>query len=112
MAIEIKYKLGNHKDKEVIFIHFEKNQEMNQRVRKLVGVKWSNSKKSWYVLDSAFYREKFKIPSKSLIGKEVLLYKISDLGRLFSVKKPYAVTSADFLNGRKSTINSCAHWPL
>ncbi len=72
MAIEIKYKLGNHKDKEVIFIHFEKNQEMNQRVRKLVGVKWSNSKKSWYVLDSAFYREKFKIPSKSLIGKEVL----------------------------------------
>ncbi len=72
MAIEIKYELANHKGKDVIYIHFERNEEMNQRVRKLVGVKWSNSKKAWYVLDSAFYREKFNLAPKSLIGKEVL----------------------------------------
>jgi integrase/recombinase XerD len=72
MAIEIKYELGNHKGKEVIFIHFERSLEMNQRVKKLVGVKWSNSKKAWYVLDSAFYREKFKLLPKDPIGKEVL----------------------------------------
>jgi integrase/recombinase XerD len=72
MAIEIKYELANHQGKDVIFIHFERNLEMNQRVKKLVGVKWSNSKKAWYVLDSAFYREKFRILPKPPIGKEVL----------------------------------------
>jgi integrase/recombinase XerD len=72
MAIEIKYELGNHKGKDVIYIHFERNLEMNQRVKKLVGVKWSNSKKAWYVLDSAFYRAKFKLLPKTPIGKEVL----------------------------------------
>lgn len=72
MEIKIKYELANHQGKDVIFIHFEKNLEMNQRVRKLVGVKWSNSKKAWYVLDSAFYHEKFKLAPRSPIGKEVL----------------------------------------
>lgn len=72
MAIKIKYELGNHKGKEVIFIHFERNLEMNQRIRKLAGVKWSNTKKAWYVLDSAFYRDKFKLSPKNPIGKEVL----------------------------------------
>lgn len=72
MAIEIKYELANHQGKDVIYIHFERNLEMNQRVRKLVGVKWSNSKKAWYVLDSAFYREKFNLAPKNPIGKEVL----------------------------------------
>ncbi len=46
MAIEITYELANHKGKDVIYIHFERNLEMNQRVKKLVGVKWSNSKKA------------------------------------------------------------------
>ena len=71
MAIEITYELGNHKDKAVIFIHFERNQELNQRVQKLVGVKWSNSKKAWYVLDSEFYRDKFRIISKIFVEKEL-----------------------------------------
>jgi integrase/recombinase XerD len=35
-------------------------------------VKWSNTKKAWYVLDSVFYRDKFKLSPKNPIGKEVL----------------------------------------
>jgi hypothetical protein len=72
MAIEIKYELGTHKNKEVIYILFEKNEALNLRVRKLVGVKWSNTKKAWYVQDSAFYRTKFGLNPKTPIGKEVL----------------------------------------
>ncbi len=71
MAIEITYELANHRGKEVIFIHFENNLEMNQRARKLVGVKWSNSKKAWYVLDSAFYRDKFRLTPKIFVEKEM-----------------------------------------
>lgn len=72
MAIEIKYELAIHKNKEVIFILFEKNLDLNKRVKNLVGVKWSNTKKAWYVQDSAFYRTKFGLNPKTPIGKEVL----------------------------------------
>lgn len=74
MATEITYELGNHRGKDVIYIRFERNVEMNQLVRKLVGVKWSNTQKAWYVLDSAFYREKFGIVPKNIIGKAVLAH--------------------------------------
>ena len=72
MAIEIKYELTNHRGKDVICIHFERNLEMNERVKKLVGVKWSNSKKAWYVLDSAFYRVKFQLSTQSPVRNEML----------------------------------------
>lgn len=72
MITEIAYELGNHKGIDVIYIRFERNAEMNQRVRKLIGVKWSNTQKAWYVRDSAFYRAKFQLAPKIPIGKEVL----------------------------------------
>lgn len=72
MAIEIKYEAANHVGKEVIFIHFVKNAELNQRVKKLIGVKWSSSRKAWYVNDNNYYRALFKITNKLKVGKEVL----------------------------------------
>ena len=72
MAIEIKYEAANHVGKEVIFIHFVKNAELNQRVKKLTGVKWSSSRKAWYVNDNNYYRALFKITNKLKVGKEVL----------------------------------------
>jgi integrase/recombinase XerD len=74
MEIEVKYEIANHKGKEVIFIFSEKNSEENQRIKKLVGVRWSNTKKAWYVIDSALYRNKFGITQKTPIGKDVLAH--------------------------------------
>ena len=71
MAIEIRYELTNHRGNDVICIHFERDLEMNKRVKKLVGVKWSNSKKAWYVLDSTFYRVKFKLSTENPVEKEM-----------------------------------------
>ena len=68
----VKYELAYHKGKEVIFIRFEYNSALIERVKKLVGVQWSQSHKAWYVVDSAMYRAKFGLLPKSLIGKEVL----------------------------------------
>jgi integrase/recombinase XerD len=73
MAIEIGYQLASHRGKDVIFIRFEHNSELNLRVKKLIGVRWSQSKKAWYVIDSAFYRHKFGLDPKSPIGKEILV---------------------------------------
>jgi integrase/recombinase XerD len=68
----VKYELAHHKGKEVIFIRFEYDAALVGRVKKLVGVQWSQSQKSWYVLDSALYRKKFGLPPKGLTGKEAL----------------------------------------
>ena len=56
-----------------IFIRFEYDRALIERVKKLVGVQWSQSEKAWYVLDSTLYREKFGLAPKNLTGKAVLL---------------------------------------
>jgi integrase/recombinase XerD len=60
----VTYQLAHHREKEVIFIRFEKNAELMQRVKKLVGVRWSQSNKAWYVPDNETYRTKFNVASK------------------------------------------------
>ena len=65
MEQKVKFEFGNHGGNDVILIRFEKNQVLNERVKKLVGVRWSQSKKAWYVLDSLQYRQKFGLNAKS-----------------------------------------------
>lgn len=59
--MNIQFKLATHRGQEVIFIHFEKNLDLIQRVKKLPQVRWSQSNKSWYVPNSPYYRDKFKL---------------------------------------------------
>jgi integrase/recombinase XerD len=59
------YTLGTHNSQKVIFITFEKNFELIQEVKSLVGSKWSQSKKSWYVLDTEESRELFNLKPHS-----------------------------------------------
>lgn len=72
MPSAITYELSSHREEAIILIRFEKNDDLNKRVRKLTGVKWSKSLKAWYVKDHVFYREKFGLISKNPVGKEVL----------------------------------------
>lgn len=69
--MKVTYELASHQEKDVIFICFDYDRSLNERVKNMVGAKWSNSKKAWYVLDTPLYRRKFKLPLKA-IGKEVL----------------------------------------
>ena len=68
----VKYELATHRGKDIILIRFEYDAALVERVKKLVGVQWSQSHKAWYVVDSAMYRAKFGLLPKSLIGKEVM----------------------------------------
>ena len=52
MKEKITYELTNHKGKDVIFIRFEYDAELINRLKKLTGVKWSQSQKAWYVMDT------------------------------------------------------------
>jgi len=69
----VQYELKAYQGKDVIFIRFEYDRALIERVKKLVGVQWSQSEKAWYVLDSTLYREKFGLAPKNLTGKAVLL---------------------------------------
>jgi integrase/recombinase XerD len=72
MAIEIQCEAASHRGKDVIFIRFEKNSELNLRVKKLVGVQWSQSEKAWYVQDSPQYRKRFGLEAKVVLGKSAM----------------------------------------
>ena len=71
MKEKVIYELANHKGQDVIFIRFEYDLDLVSRVKKLVGVKWSQSQRSWYVLDTPQYRSRFGL-HVDLVGKEVL----------------------------------------
>jgi integrase/recombinase XerD len=68
----VSYELGIHRAKNVIFIRFDYDAVLVERVKKLVGVQWSQSQKAWYVLDTTSYREKFGLSPKNLISQETL----------------------------------------
>jgi site-specific recombinase XerD len=55
----IRFEISSHREKSVIFLHFEYDDETNAWAKSLIGAKWSKTKKAWYVLDSPAYRQKF-----------------------------------------------------
>jgi len=67
----VTYERVSHKGKDVIFIRFAYSRVLNERVKKLTGVHWSNTQKSWYVLDTPSYRQRFGL-ALPLAGKEVI----------------------------------------
>lgn len=62
---------GEHKGKRVIWVRFERDQEMIVFLRSQTKAYWSASQKSWYVTDSRFHRELFRL-EPVIVGKEVL----------------------------------------
>jgi site-specific recombinase XerD len=76
---ELTYEPGKLHDRQVIFIRFAYNPELNKQVRQLTGVRWSRSQKAWYVTDNAHYRQLFGLvlqePSK------YALVRVSEINR-------------------------------
>ena len=71
MDSKFKYSIGTHNNQNVIFIQFEKDQNLIAQVKQLIGSRWSQSKKSWYVPNVAEYRKNFGIETIP-VGKLVL----------------------------------------
>ena len=67
----VRYEQATHAGKDVIFILFEYNKDLNEQVRGLTGARWSRSKKAWYVTDNPHYRRQFGI-APPLAGKDVI----------------------------------------
>ncbi len=70
------FSVGTHNSKNVIFIKFDIDQKLIAEVKTLIGSRWSQSNKSWYVPNVIEYRKRFGLQTDT-IGKMVLS-KISD----------------------------------
>jgi site-specific recombinase XerD len=68
---KVEYEIATHKGEAVIFIRFDYDAALIARVKKLVGVQWSQSQKAWYVRDTELYRQKFGLVPKP-IGADTL----------------------------------------
>lgn len=55
---------GVHNEQDIIWIRFKKDFKLIAKVKKLVGSKWSNTQKAWYVPDKPAYREVFGLALK------------------------------------------------
>ncbi|MVM40412.1 tyrosine-type recombinase/integrase [Spirosoma sp. HMF3257] len=73
MKQKIIYECTRHNGKDVIFIRFEYNKELNKRVRELSGARWSQSQKAWYIVDNPHYRQLFGLATP-LAGKDVIAH--------------------------------------
>ncbi len=62
---------GEHRGKRVIWIRFEKNDEMIKFLRRHTKAWWSSSVRAWYVTDNRHYRDLFGM-EPNITGKEVL----------------------------------------
>ena len=54
-----KAQLINHYGEKRIAIYFESSPELNSRIKKLAGIKWSQTLKVWHVPDTLAYRQQF-----------------------------------------------------
>lgn len=68
----IRYELGQHREKAVIFIRFSYNATAIERVRRYTGAKWSRSEKAWYVIDNDHFRALFGLEARDPGKKAVL----------------------------------------
>ena len=76
---KIDFSFGLHREKPVIFISFKIDAALIAWVKNLVGSRWSNTNKKWYVIDNEYYRNLFSLPQKTE-GKRALA-KIAEINR-------------------------------
>ena len=59
MNSEIRISRGNHREQEVVFLHFRRDEELIKIIRDNFYVRWSATKKMWYVPVSQFDLHEF-----------------------------------------------------
>jgi integrase/recombinase XerD len=74
-TLNFKYRFGTHSNQKVIFIQFEKDQNLITQVKLLDGSKWSQTKRFWYVKDTEEYRTLFglRLAIESLPSEEGII---------------------------------------
>jgi len=68
-----RFSIGEHNDKNVIFVHFPYNELIKNELReKFSTAKWSGTKKSWYLPDTNAIRNEIGLKPKTEVGKAII----------------------------------------
>lgn len=66
------FSFDQHRGKDVILVHFENNQDLRKALRlRFPSVKWSSTKKSWYLPDLPVLRDKLSLQEKTASKKKL-----------------------------------------
>jgi site-specific recombinase XerD len=67
------FSIGEHRNKNVIFVHFERNQLLQNELReKFPSAQWSASKRCWYLPDVKAIRKEIGMQPRTEMGKTVI----------------------------------------
>jgi len=83
-----------------IFIYFEKNASLIQRVKKLEGVRWSQTMKAWHIPDNEENRIRFKIAVEAPSAEGIL--QISEFKKWLQSKRYSLNTIKTYTDALKS----------
>lgn len=61
-----KASLGWHNLQSVIWVQFPNDKQLIAQFKTLIGAKWSNTQKKWYLRDVKHYRELFNLPNPQI----------------------------------------------
>src|SRR5690606_15176869 len=98
------FALGHHHGKEVIWIRFDKNNELIQFLRQNTRARWSASQRKWYVADNKHYRQLFGLEEK-ITGKEVI-------SKIPHVNLPEFTRSQEHLKRQASSPSTLRTYPI
>lgn len=91
MSTLVQASLQLHHGNRVIVVQFPNTAALNQRFRQLPGARWSQTLKSWYVPDTAAYRQRFHLPEDP--RKFVSEKYVQGKGATIDVSPPTVTTS-------------------
>ena len=75
MQPKVTYSINFHNKESRIFIYFDFNQDLINRVKKLEGVQYSKTYHAWHIADTDENRLKFKLPDKISTSRELVISK-------------------------------------
>lgn len=61
----IKYEFRFHRGQDAIFLRFDFDEKLNNRVKRLKGIKWSRKHKAWYLDDTSENRRRLELSAKT-----------------------------------------------
>ncbi|HQV79183.1 MAG TPA: tyrosine-type recombinase/integrase [Chitinophagales bacterium] len=73
MENQIIYEFDKHNQQNVILIKFNYNKDLIEKFKKIKGIKWSYTKRAWYLIDNSINREKLGL-EENVIGKNAFMY--------------------------------------
>ena len=104
-------KLIKHKGEKRIAVYFEKNAEWIARIKKLEGVRWSQTLKAWHLPDTEENRLRFKL-DLPIVLSEIHLQKIEQFKRWLSSKRYSANTIKTYSDALQTFLKYFHYKPI